>query len=160
MCDGVNANRSAVTRTTVGSCEKLAGEVKAITSAAHTSTPPRRRVTQGGNVHLCRGSLFTTILHARLAGRDNGAAPGVLRGATPLEPPAQADVECIDAAEERAAIANDRIVDLHDHVGIRIVGGAEHPGGAIELLERQHAGRHPELRVEVLVADEGADVVA
>ena len=57
-------------------------------------------------------------------------------------------------------VPDDRVVDLERDVGVGKVRRADHPGGAIELLQRQHTLRHAELRVEVLVTHERGDIVA
>src|SRR3989442_9716373 len=75
------------------------------------------------------------------------------------EPPAETDVETVDAPKQGAAIPGDRVVDLEDDVGSGKVRAPKHPGGPIELLQREHAFRHFEFCVEVLVAHEPCNVV-
>ena len=52
------------------------------------------------------------------------------------------------------------VVDFDGDVRIRVVRGAHDPRVAIELLQRQKARGHPELRVEVFVAHEADQIAA
>src|SRR6185436_7725416 len=85
-------------------------------------------------------------------------AVGVISRRVASEPPSQANVERVGRLDDRAAVAHDRVVELHGDVGIGPVRRANDPRIAVELRETDVARRHSELRVEVLVPGERADL--
>src|SRR5262245_3671362 len=76
-----------------------------------------------------------------------------------LEPPPQPHDDPSWGTDDRALVADVRVIELDGDVGIDPVGGADDPRVAIELRQFRRPGRHLVLRVEVLVADEHGRVV-
>src|SRR5258706_13976921 len=98
-----------------------------------------------------------TVGHRRWS-RRRSRRPAISCTTTASEPPPKPDVEAVRGFYNGALAALPHIVDLHGNVRIRIIGRPCDPRVAVELLQRQVPGGHPELRVEVLVADEADQV--
>src|SRR5262245_39423190 len=75
------------------------------------------------------------------------------------EPPSESYGEPVGRFHDAALIAQAHVVDFHGNVRIRVVRHAGPEGVAIEFFQGLEARRHPVLRVEVLVARKGNQIL-
>ncbi len=104
--------------------------------------------------HLCDPARIRTARRARRGARHPRASCGgrAWCGHQNHQPSPMFRLSTLLNSE--LLVPDHRVVDLEHDVGIGKIRRADDPGGAIELLQRQHALGHAELRVEVFVAHE------